>query len=86
MNLLHSVHGVDYYNILDGTLNGFQLLHFFEDAGEIQRPDGSVLHERGDCVVMDNCGFHNGLFVDPVLRELLNDYGIQPTSPLTHHI
>ena len=77
INLLHSVIGVDYYNILDGPLNGFQLLHFFEDAVEIQCPDGSVLLECGDCVVMDNCGFHHGLFVEPVLRELLNDYGIQ---------
>ena len=77
VNLLHSLFGVDYYNILDGPSNGFELLHFFEDAVEIQRPDGSVLLERGDCVVMDNCGFHHGLFVEPVLRELLNDYGVQ---------
>ena len=86
INLLHSVRGVDYCNILDGPSNGFQLLHFFEEAVEIQRPDGSVLLERGDCVVMDNCGFHHGLFVEPVLRELLNDYGVQliyqpPYSP-----
>ena len=77
VNLLHSLSGVDYYNILDGPSNGFELLHFFEDTVEIQRPDGSVLLERGDCVVMDNCGFHHGLFVEPVLRELLNDYGVQ---------
>ena len=77
VNLLHSLFGVDYYNILNGPSNGFELLHFFEDAVEIQRPDGSVLLERGDCVVMDNCGFHHGLFVEPVLRELLNDYGVQ---------
>ena len=77
VNLLHSLFGVDYYNILDGPSNGFELLHFFEDDVEIQRPDGSVLLERGDCVVMDNCGFHHGLFVEPVLRELLNDYSVQ---------
>ena len=53
-NLLYSLFGVDYYNILDGPSNGLELLHFFEDAVEIQRPDGSVLLERGDCVVMDN--------------------------------
>ena len=52
--------------------NGFELLHFFEDA-----VDGSVLLECSDCVVMGNCGFHRGLFVEPVLRELLNDYGVQ---------
>ena len=77
VNLLHSLSGVDYYNILDGPSNGFELLHFFEDTVEIQRPDGSVLLERGDCVVMDNCGFHHCLFVEPVLRELSNDYGVQ---------
>ena len=76
INLIHSVRGVDYYNILDGPSNGFQLLHLFEDAVEIQRSDGSVLLERGNCVVMDNCGFHHGLFVEHVLRELLNDYGV----------
>ena len=37
VNLLHSLFGVDYYNILDGPSNGFELLHFFEDAVEIQR-------------------------------------------------
>ena len=88
INLPHSVHGVDYYNILDGPSNGFWLLHFFEDAVEIQSPDGSVLLEHGDCVVMDNCGFHHGLFVEPVLRELLNDYGIQLTyqPPYSPHL
>ena len=40
VNLLYSLFGVDYYNILDGPSNGFELLHFFEDAVEIQRPDG----------------------------------------------
>ena len=77
VNLLHSLSGVDYYNILDGPSNEFELLHFFEDTVEIQRPNGSVLLERGDCVVMDNSGFHHGLFVEPVLRELLNDYSVQ---------
>ena len=72
VNFLHSLFFVDYYNILDSPSNGFELLHVFEDAVEIQRPDGSILLERGDCVVMDH-----GLFVEPVLRELLNDYGVQ---------
>ena len=71
VNLLHSIRGVDFFNILDGPSNGFELLHFFEDAVEIQRPDGSVLLERGDCVVMDNCGFHHGRFLEPVLRDLI---------------
>ena len=58
VNLLHSIFGVDHYNILDCPSNGFELLHFFENTVEIQRPDESVLLERIDCVVMDNCRFH----------------------------
>ena len=38
VNLLHSLFGVDYYNILDRPSNGFELLHFFEDAVESRRP------------------------------------------------
>ena len=77
VNLLHSLFGVDYYNILDGPSNGFELLHFFEGAVEIQHPDRSILFERGDRVVMDYCGFHHGLFAEPVLRELLIDHSVQ---------
>ena len=29
VNLLHSLCGVDFYNILDSPWNGFELLHFF---------------------------------------------------------
>ena len=86
INLLHSLHGVDLFNILDGPSNGFELLNFFEDVVDVQRPDGSVVLERGDCVVMDNCGFHHGHFVEPLLRDTLNEYGVQlifqpPYSP-----
>ena len=47
VNFLHSLFGVDNYKILDSLSNGFELLHFFKDAVEIQRPDGSILLERG---------------------------------------
>ena len=77
VNLLHSLHGVDLFNILDGPSNGFELLNFFEDVVDVQRPDGSVVLERGDCVIMDNCGFHHGHFVEPLLRDTLNEYGVQ---------
>ena len=46
INLLHSLFGIAYYNILDSPSNGFELLHFFEDAVEIKRPDGSILLEQ----------------------------------------
>lgn len=69
LNLLHSVLGVDYFNIPDSSSYGFELLNFFEDPVLIQRPDRSVVLEWGDCVIMDNCGFHHGLFVEQVLRR-----------------
>ncbi|KAL9988280.1 hypothetical protein ACROYT_G002711 [Oculina patagonica] len=50
INLLHSALGVDYFNIIDGPSNGFELLNFFEDAVEIQRPDRSVVLKRDDVI------------------------------------
>lgn len=86
INLLHSMQGVDYVNILDGPSNGNEMLLFFEEAVELQRYDGSVVLERGDTVIMDNCGFHHGHFVEPLLTDMLAEYGVRllfqpPYSP-----
>ena len=32
INLLHSMQGIDYVNVIDGAPNGFELLFFFEEA------------------------------------------------------
>ena len=76
LNLLHSVHGVDYFNILRGPSNGMELLNFFNEALAVNRVDGSTILEIGDIVIMDNCGFHHGHFVEPLLRNMLQDYGV----------
>ena len=86
VNLLHSFCGVDFYNILDGPSNGLELLNFFDEVLQEQRADGSAVLERGDCVVMDNCGFHHGHRIEPVLRGMLADCGVRlifqpPYSP-----
>lgn len=86
INLLHSVNSVDYFNVLDGPSNGMELLNFFDDAIQVKREDGSASLERGDVVVMDNCGFHHGRFVEPVLRDMLASCGVRllfqpPYSP-----
>ena len=82
INLLHSLVGVDCFNVLDGASNG-ELLNFFDDALQVERADGSAALERGDVVVMDNCGFHHAHHVEPLLRQMLADCGIgllfQPT-------
>ena len=71
INLLHSMQGIDYVNVIDGASNGFEMLFFFEEALNANRANGSVILERGDSVIMDNCGFHHGHFTEPVLREML---------------
>lgn len=86
VNLLMSCIGVDYFNILEGPSNGMELLNFFEDSLQVARPDGSAVLEMGDVVVMDNCGFHHGHFVEPLLRNMLTQHGIRlifqpPYSP-----
>ena len=32
LNLLHSVNGVDYFNVLRGASNGKELLNFFDES------------------------------------------------------
>ena len=75
LNLLHSVHGVDHYNVLRGPSNGMEPLNFFNEALSVDRVDGSTILENGDVVIMDNCGFHHGHFVEPLLRDILQEHG-----------
>ena len=76
INLLHSINGVDFFNILDGPSNGMELLTFFDEALQLEREDGSATLERGDCVMMDNCGFHHAQFMEPILWNMFADCGI----------
>ncbi|XP_067047777.1 uncharacterized protein [Acropora muricata] len=77
VNLLHSALRVDHYNIIDGPSNGNEMLLFFEDAPTMDNPDGSAVLERGDTVVMDNCGFHHGHFAEGMLRDMFVEYGVR---------
>ncbi|XP_020616011.1 uncharacterized protein LOC110054023 [Orbicella faveolata] len=63
VNLMHSCLGVDYVSVIEGASNGNKLLLFFEEAVGITRRDGSVIFERGDTVIMDNCPFHHAKVV-----------------------
>ena len=86
INLLFSINGVDFFSILDGPSNGMELLTFFDEALQLEREDGSTTLERGDCVIMDNCGFHHARFVEHILRNMFADCGITllfqpPCSP-----
>jgi len=59
VNLLHSITGVDYFNILQGPSNGQEMLNFFNDVLDMKRNDGTRIFLPGDSVIMDNCGFHH---------------------------
>ncbi|CAB3986695.1 Ankyrin repeat domain-containing 34B [Paramuricea clavata] len=77
LNLLVSLNGVEYYNLIDGASNTVQFLNFFEEASnavnfETRRPALEV----GDTIVMDNCGVHH-YEGGQALEEFLADMGIE---------
>ena len=87
INLLHLFSGVDFYKVLDCPSTGFELLNFFDEVLQEHPADGSAVLERGACVVMDNCGFHHGHRIEPVLRDMLADSGVRllfqpPSTPV----
>ena len=62
------------------------MFYFLDQVLQEQRADGSAALERGDWVIMDNCGFHHGHRVGPVRRAMLADCGVRllfqpPYSP-----
>jgi transposase len=76
VNLLHSVFGVDYFNIIPGASNGNELVAFFNYALTCVRRDGLPVFVEGDTVIMDNCGFHHGRATERTLRLMLGMHGI----------
>ena len=76
LNLLHPIHGVDYYNILRDPSNGMELVNFFYQPLAVDRAGGTTILENGDLVVMDNCGFHHANFVERLLRVILQEHGV----------
>ena len=77
VNLLHNVNGVSHFNILRGPSNGLELLNFFDEALEQDDAFGNPVVKVDDVIVMDNCGFHHGNNVEPVLRDMLIQHHIQ---------
>ena len=75
LNLLHSIHGVDYFDVLRGPSNSMELWNFCNEALSVNRADGTTILENGDMVIMDNCGFHHGHFAEPLSREILQEHG-----------
>ena len=86
INLLHSAPGVDHFNVIPGSSNGHELIAFFENAVADRNGQGMGILLHGDTVIMDNCGFHHGRFIEPLVRDTLSDVGVDlvfqpPYSP-----
>lgn len=65
LHLLHWVQGVDYINIM---------LLFFEEAVELQKTIGLQSGTGIHTVIMENCSFYHGHFVEPLLTSLHAEY------------
>lgn len=77
LNMLVSMNGVEYYNILPGATNTVCFLSFFEEAGqavniETLRP----CLEVGDIIVMDNLSSHH-YEGGEILEEWFDQMGIE---------
>ena len=86
VNLLHSMFGVDHYNILQGASNQLEMLHFLNECLQQRDIYDNPKIKRGDTIVMDNCGMHHGRLATEMLNDLSNMYGIRfiyqpPYSP-----
>ena len=51
LNLLHSIQGVHYYDILRGASNGMEILNFFDEALAVERADGSPILGLSYCII-----------------------------------
>ena len=77
VNLMCSLTGVTYMNIIDGPSNTFEFLNFFQETHASMNPatDRPCL-EVGDTIVMDNCTIHHNE-AERILRDILSDLNIE---------
>ena len=86
VNLLHGMFGVDHYNILQGASNQLEMIHFLDECLQQRDIYDNPKINRGDTIVMDNCGMHHGRLATEMLNDLSHMYGIRfiyqpPYSP-----
>ena len=77
LNMLVSVRGLEYFNLVDGASNTVDFLNFFEEAANVTNT--ITLHptlEVGDTIVMDNLVVHH-YEGGEVLEEFLGEMGIE---------
>ena len=62
------------------------MIHFFKESLQAVDHVGNPVLANGDVIVMDNCGFHHGVFAENQLRLMLRNRGVElifqpPCSP-----
>ncbi|XP_033726738.1 uncharacterized protein LOC117316305 [Pecten maximus] len=86
VNLCVGYFGIDYFSIIDGPSNANIMIQFFDDALQETNHIGNPIFAAGDCVIMDNCGFHHQRFGETFLKNMLGLQGLHlvflpPYSP-----
>ncbi len=77
LNLLASLNGPEYFNLVDGATNTVEFLNFFSEATEVVNvTTGRPALDRGDIIVMDNLAVHHFDGGD-VLEDWLAEMGIE---------
>ena len=76
-NMLVSLNGPEYYNVVNGATSTVRFLSFFEEAGEaVDIETGRPCLEVGDIVIMDNLSSHH-YEGGQILEEWFNTMGIE---------
>ncbi|KAK3101533.1 hypothetical protein FSP39_004273 [Pinctada imbricata] len=86
LNLLCNIFEIGHFEIIEGASNALEMLDFFQRSVHEKNSMGNPIFNRGDVVVMDNCGFHHHRVYEGRLRNLLNQIGVElvfqpPYSP-----
>ncbi|KAK3101230.1 hypothetical protein FSP39_014514 [Pinctada imbricata] len=86
LNLLCNIFEIGHFEIIEGASNALEMLNFFQRSVHEKNSMGNPIFNRGDVVVMDNCGFHHHRVYEGRLRNLLNQIGVElvfqpPYSP-----
>ena len=60
LNMLVSLNGPEYYNLIDGATNTLQVLNFFDEPWNcVNLQSGRPCLQVGDIVIMDNLSAHH---------------------------
>ncbi|XP_060084051.1 uncharacterized protein LOC132563309 [Ylistrum balloti] len=68
--------GLDHFDIILGPSNAYEMLTFFDDLMQMNNDMGNPVLAHGDCIIMDNCGFHHHRAGEQLLRDMLGQRNI----------